>query len=76
MVAREEIREGRAKIFCKYCGQTEELACNISEGGCVELQEFLDELEQYDHSQGVALKGEEHHIYSGYYKFEPLIKES
>lgn len=37
-------REKIAPIICKVCGLTEENNCVISEGGCVELPEYLDEI--------------------------------
>ncbi|KKK76567.1 hypothetical protein LCGC14_2862330 [marine sediment metagenome] len=39
-----KLREDIAPVICKVCGLTEENNCNISEGGCVELQEYLDEI--------------------------------
>ena len=41
---RPELRKGIAPTICKVCGLTEENQCNIDEGGCVELQEYLDQI--------------------------------
>ena len=56
MSKQEDIREGLAKPICKLCGQTEKNECNISEGGCVELAECLDEQVAFLHSQGLVIK--------------------
>ena len=58
MPSKEEVREGIAKPICKLCGQSEELECNISEGGCVELAECLDTITSNLHSQGVVIDRE------------------
>jgi len=59
MTKQEEIREGRAKLLCEFCGKTEENECNLSEGGCVDLAMWLDKEEQYLHSQDVRFSNGE-----------------
>ena len=43
-MSNEKMREFLLPIICKICGRTEENECDLSEGGCVELQEYADQI--------------------------------